>query len=257
MLIGRSFFSSVFFLFYDINMFCTSKNPGSRQYGMRFDLSHLLNAIAKIENTRRSTHTIGILDSWEWHAVEKQQTHTPHTQANAKKNGTTSKRVSKRERDRRNGIYVLCIWQKNLPAGSINILFETKLTRLLTTEGCKYSLTLSLPPSAHITVGQFGSWVWLCLLMNYDWRRVKCIAIAGKVYTHIPFNSIYSRKYVCNARHTMCACKAFRTHIYSWGFVLALMWVMAHSGEKKRETEKCIYFSSGRWLMRMRLLKQR
>lgn len=97
MLIGRSFFSSVFFQFYDINMFCTSKNPGSRQCGMRFDLSHLLNAIAKIENTRRSTHTIGILDSWEWHAVEKQQTHTPHTQANAKKNGTTSKRVSKRE----------------------------------------------------------------------------------------------------------------------------------------------------------------
>lgn len=59
---------------------------------------------------------------------------------------------------------------KIVPAGSINILFF-KHNDMLTAEGCKYSMCLYYTDTSPCLA------VWLCLLMNYDWRWVKCIAI--------------------------------------------------------------------------------
>lgn len=56
------------FFFVIVSLIWTSKNPVSRQYGMRSDLSHLLNAIAKIEIRAENALMIGILDSWEKYA---------------------------------------------------------------------------------------------------------------------------------------------------------------------------------------------
>lgn len=48
-------------------------------------------------------------------------------------------------------------------------------------------------------------WVWLCLLMNYDWCRVKCIAIAGKVYDTVHNVYTYGIAFYIYIHYTFCS----------------------------------------------------
>lgn len=55
-----------------------------------------------------------------------------------------------------------------------------------------------------IITQRLPEWVWLYLLMNYDWRRVKCIAIAGKVYDtayNVCVRHMYARARECVCVH--------------------------------------------------------